>query len=91
MVFPRGEEPGTGGRGPERPREGGGTEENPGTGGRGPCLPGGGGGDPEPVEKHNSTQNNNNVNKIRCKLTKVEKSQNENGKTANINWHFTLK
>lgn len=88
MAFPRGEEPGTGGRGPVRPR---GIEEDPGTGGRGPCLPGGGGGDPEPVEKHNSTQNKNNVNKTRCKLTKGEKSQNETGKTAKINWHFTQK
>lgn len=54
MAFPRGEGPGTGGRGPERPREGGGTEEDPGTGGRGPCLPGGGGRDPEPVEKQHA-------------------------------------
>lgn len=38
-----------GGRGPERPRWGGGVGAEglePGSGGRGPCLPGGGGGGP---------------------------------------------
>lgn len=42
-----------GGRGPERPRWGGGVGAEglePGSGGRGPCLPGGGGGGPVAIQ-----------------------------------------